>query len=414
MEPTGQYVIGVFRMHFDKAEINKSMLNTLFISGGIVLLIIIINIVALVNFKRTITGPINELSGVVETMSENDFVKRDMKYSKSLESKDETGKLARAIDQLSTTMNRVVREVVDSSSGVFEKSNDLSHSVDVGLSSISETNEGFGQFAQGIQEQANDVSTSVQSMYELSEIIEENINISEAIFKGTTAIDENYKSSDEQVGLMTESFKTTLATTQALKSTVDELLSSSKEIGDILTVIQSIAEQTNLLALNASIEAARAGEHGRGFAVVADEIRKLAEQTSASTTNISEITTTIVKNIDQMKDGMDNSNQSLEVADDKLGNVNVALKLISEKVSETFTHVNDLISNMDKIQESKDSTLASLESISAVIEESASTSEEISANLEVQEEMIRGVNTQAEGLKEISTLLSDLTEQFKI
>jgi methyl-accepting chemotaxis protein len=368
----------------------------------------------LVNFKRTITGPINELSGVVETMSENDFVKRDMKYSKSLESKDETGKLARAIDQLSTTMNRVVREVVDSSSGVFEKSNDLSHSVDVGLSSISETNEGFGQFAQGIQEQANDVSTSVQSMYELSEIIEENINISEAIFKGTTAIDENYKSSDEQVGLMTESFKTTLATTQALKSTVDELLSSSKEIGDILTVIQSIAEQTNLLALNASIEAARAGEHGRGFAVVADEIRKLAEQTSASTTNISEITTTIVKNIDQMKDGMDNSNQSLEVADDKLGNVNVALKLISEKVSETFTHVNDLISNMDKIQESKDSTLASLESISAVIEESASTSEEISANLEVQEEMIRGVNTQAEGLKEISTLLSDLTEQFKI
>ncbi|PHF13145.1 chemotaxis protein, partial [Bacillus toyonensis] len=67
------------------------------------------------------------------------------------------------------------------------------------------------------------------------------------------------------------------------------LNNKSKQIGDILEVIQNIADQTNLLALNAAIEAARAGEHGRGFAIVADEVRKLAEQSSVSSSEISKL-----------------------------------------------------------------------------------------------------------------------------
>jgi methyl-accepting chemotaxis protein len=170
-----------------------------------------------------------------------------------------------------------------------------------------------------------------------------------------------------------------------IATTVDDLAKlmmslgdGSKQIGEIVSVIKDIADQTNLLALNAAIEAARAGEQGRGFAVVADEVRKLAEKTAHSTSEIGNMIKAIQDETDKAVVSMEEGTKKVAVGVDLANQAGDSLHKIVESVQNLQGMVQQIASATDEMSTVSEQISNDIEVIADVSKETSASSTQIS------------------------------------
>jgi methyl-accepting chemotaxis protein len=184
-----------------------------------------------------------------------------------------------------------------------------------------------------------------------------------------------------------------------LAQNMESVSHDANEVKSILEVISDIADQTNLLALNAAIEAARAGEHGRGFAVVADEVRKLAERTQKSLTEINATINVVVQSIIDASAKMSANSHEIQ-------NLSAIAEDVENKINETVNIVSSAVLASDKTVQDFESTGSNIEMIVAKIEDINNIS---STNARSVEE----IASASEHLNSLTEDLNAKLEQFR-
>lgn len=298
-------------------------------------------------------------------------------------------------------------EVLDSSSRVEEATMDFKKATE-------EISIAMNEVEQGIVQQAKDAEGCLIEMDNLSQRIISVSDSTREITRITEQTKESIKEGTDCTERLNDQTKSTIEITTNIIKKVEQQANNSLTIGKISNVISDIANQINLLSLNASIESARAGEFGRGFAVIANEIRNLAEQSKNSVEEIKKIISNIQEETERTMEIAQEAEHVLLLQENAVKETTDSYLSINQNVEQLVVNLQYITTAIEDIEESRVSTLGAIESISAVLEEIAASTNTVSQASKNQILSVDSVSKSSVALTDNANQLLQEVEKFTV